>query len=224
MTGPTVAPERRDVAVTRAELLALGAAARGESTGPERQSLAARGLLAPDGRIPDVVAATADAIGSPLTTVRVTAVRADGERAADLWLGRSRAVLHPPSDAAAPLVSVSRSLLPQLLVRATGLGPRPVADGPPFRADGATVAAACRGTAAPPWPGTVERPSLWRVAWRTAEGEAGDPAVLDLGPLGYWRPARGEGGELTWTPVRSAAVWQALAPLFAVTVEDRTAT
>jgi hypothetical protein len=227
MTGPTEVRERRELVVTRAELLALGAVARGESPAAAGEALAARGLLGPDGRTAGAVAPTAGAVGSPLATVRVTAVGAQGTRAADVWVGGSRAVLHPGGDAAAPVVSVSRALLPQLVVRATGLGPRPVAAAPAFAAEGAAVAAACRGTSAPPWAEAVERPSLWRLSWRIAgggvEGGTGDLAVLDLGPLGYWRPAPGENTTLTWSPVRSALVWRALGPLFAATLEDRPA-
>jgi hypothetical protein len=225
MTGPTVEPQSRELVVSRDLLLALGDAARGKAPAGSADELTGRGLIGPDGRPVEAVAATAGAVGSPLATLHVAAARPDGTAAADLWVGTTRAVLHPAGDGAAAVVSVSRSLLPQLLVRATGLGPRPLSEGPRFSASAALVAAACTGTATPPWPGeeAVERPRLWRVTWRAADGAHGDVSVLDLGRLGLWRPGAGQGEELTWSPVSGAAVWQQLSRLFAVTLEDRPA-
>jgi hypothetical protein len=57
--------------------------------------------------------------------------------------------------------------------------------------------------------------------WRETEGSTGVVSVLDLGSLGYWRPAAGHDGALTWSPSTGAAVWQARGPLFVVTLEDR---
>jgi hypothetical protein len=207
--------------VSRRALLALGAAARGERPADEAAELSGQGVLGADGRLSDAVAPTAVAVGFPSATLRVTAARPEGTRAADLWLGGGRAVLHPDAGAPAPVVSVSRSLLPQLLVRATGLGPRPAPEGPPFAADGATVAAAVGGRVPAPWTGNADRASLWRVEWRETEGGTGVLSVLDLGSLGYWRPTADRDGALTWSPSTGAAVWEALGALFAVTLEDR---
>jgi hypothetical protein len=161
-----------------------------------------------------------------LVTARLTAMRPEGAGGADLWVGSTRAVLHPAGDGPAPVVSVGRSLLPQLVVRTTGLGPRPRRDIPAFTSDAARVAAACIGDAEPPWPGDVpvERPRLWRVTWRAVDGAHGDLGVLDLGPQGLWRPTAGQGAELTWSPVTAAEVWQELGRFFAAALEDRAAT
>jgi len=221
MTGPVVAAPNPELVVPRRLLRALGAAARGEVPADARPELSERGLLGPDGLVPETVAATAVAVGSPLVTVRVTAVRPSGTGSADIWVGATRAVLHPEGQGSAAVVSVHRALLPQLIVRATGLGPRPRTGLPAFGATGADVAAACRGTAPAPWAGDAE---LWRVAWRNSAGDAGgDVAVLDRGPEGLWRPGAGQGQELTWSPVDAGAVWQALAALFALALDDRPA-
>jgi len=222
VTGPTVARESRELVVHRDLLVALGAAARGEVPAGSIDELVARDLVTPDGRPTDAAADTAAAVGSPRGTVRVTAAGPGGTGAADLWVGATRAVLHPAGDRPAPVVSVSRSLLPQLVVRATGLGPRPLAGGPAFSADAALVAAACAGTATPPWAGAeaVQRPRLWRVTWRAGEAR-GDIGFLDLGPLGLWRPAPAQGPALTWSPVPAATAWRELGRLFAATLEDR---
>jgi hypothetical protein len=221
VTAPPDAPPSRELVVTRAALLALGAASRGETA--VVGELTSSGVVDADGRPSEAAAPTAESVGSPLVTLRVSAVGPGGTRAASLWVGARRAVLHPEGDGPAAVVSVGRSLLPQLLVRTTGLGPRPLAAGPAFVADGAAVAAACRGAAPAPWPGAVERPSLWRVTWQgSGDGDSvtGDVAVLDLGAQGLWRPARGQDDGVSWSPVRSAAVWAALGRLFAVTLDD----
>lgn len=223
MTGPTVtpqAPQRRTLVVRRDVLLALGEVARGGDPGEAAGELAAQGLLGPDGRLTDIAVGTAAAIGSPLVTVQVSAVRSGGTRAGDLWVGRHRAVLHPVAGGPAPVVSVHRSLLPQLLLRTLTLGPRPEAQGEGFTASGRTVADACRGTGPAPWAGPAELPVLWRVVWK-AEAGSGDISVLDLGPPGLRRPAGGSGDDLRWAPVSPSAVWTALGGLFAVALEDR---
>lgn len=221
MTAPADARQSRELVVSREVLSALGAVARGKAPGGSADELAARGLIGADGLLTPAVAATAAAVGSPSATVHVLAMRPEGAGAADLWVGATRAVLHPAGDGPSPVVSVSRSLLPQLLVRATGLAPRPVADGPAFEAGAADVAAACAGTGPAPWQGEAHRPTLVRVTWRTADDASGDLAVLDLGTLGLWRPGGGEGPTLTWSPVTASAVWRELGRLFAVTLEDR---
>jgi hypothetical protein len=224
MTSPAVAAENPALVLSRRLLVALGAAARGEAPGDALTELTDRGLLGPDGRLAASVAATAVAVGSPVATVRVTAVRRAGTGAADIWVGPSRAVLHPAGEGSTPVVSVDRALLPQLLVRTIGLGPRPRAGLPAFRAAGPDVAAACRGTAPAPWPESGdERPELWRVAWRSVAGAEGDVAVLDRGPQGLWRPGPREEDRPTWSPVDAGPVWQALARLFSAALEDRPA-
>jgi hypothetical protein len=213
--------ERRELVVSREALLALGAAARGERAGAAAGELAAQGVLGLDGRVSDAAAPTAVAVGSASVTVNVLTADPDGNRGADLWVGGTRAVLHGAGNAPAPVVSLGRSLLPELLVRAIGLAPRPVVEAAPFAAAGSTVAAACRGSVAPPWTGQADRPSLCRVSWAAADGTVGRLAVLDLGAHGYWSPAD-QGGELTWSPTTASAVWQAFGPLFALALDDRT--
>jgi hypothetical protein len=68
------------------------------------------------------------------------------------------------------------------------------------------------------WLGLTGR--LLRRPLEDTVGNFGDVAVLDLGAQGLWRPARGQDDGLSWSPVRSAAVWAALGRLFAVTLDD----
>jgi hypothetical protein len=220
------APTGRELVIRRELLLALGRSSGAEPiTAAEAERLVQLDVLGPDGRPVQFAAPTADAVGAPLATLQLVAARPGGLRAADLWVGATRAVLHARTAGEAPVVSVGRSLFPQLLVRAIGLGPRPRSDLSAFAASAARVADACRGAAAPPWPGEepVPRPQLWRLSWEAAAGATGDLAVLDLGDRGLWRPAEGEGDALAWSPVDSGSVWCRLAELFAVTLEDRLA-
>lgn len=223
MTAPAEVSAGRELVVRRDLLLALGRSVDGAVPADTAEELARCGVLGADGRPAPFAAATAQATSAPLATVHIAAARPGGLAAADLWVGTTRAVLHAVADGPAPVVSVGRSLLPQLVVRALDFGPRPVSEAPPFDASAADVAAACRGEASPPWPGgePVDRPQLWRLTWETAKGETGDLAVLDLGELGLWRPGEGDGAILRWSPVDSATVWCRLAELFAVTLEDR---
>jgi hypothetical protein len=217
------APLGRELVVSRNLLLQLSRSTR-ESISPEiGRRLDELEVLGADGRPNEFAAATADAVGAPVATMQLVAARPGGLRAADIWVGESRAVLQARAAGEAPVVSVGRLLLPQLLLRATGLGPRPPSDAPAFVASAAQVADACRGETPPPWSGAapVDRPQLWRLTWETVEGATGDLAVLDLGDEGLWRPVSGEGDVLSWAPVSSATVWCRLGELFALVLSDR---
>jgi hypothetical protein len=217
------APTARELIVTRELLMALGRSAAESIPPAPAARLRELDVLGDDGRPVEFAAPTADAVGRPLATLQLVAARPAGLAGADIWVGESRAVLHPRSAGEAPVVSVGRSLLPQLLLRATGLGPRPQSGAAAFVASAAQVADACRGETPPPWSGAapVDRPQLWRLTWETVEGATGELAVLDLGGEGLWRPVSGEGDVLSWAPVSSATVWCRLGELFALVLSDR---